>query len=93
VLGAGGRGDGGTGEADAAGPRQLLEAVRAEELLEGVEPVGGSHHLEDHLLRAQVGDARAEGVGERHQLRALARRRRDADERELPLDGLAGLER
>ena len=37
----------------------------------------------------EIGDARAEHLGERHQLGPLARGRRDLQERELALDRLA----
>ena len=48
--------------------------------------------LEDDRVRAEVGDARVEDLGERDQLAAPVGRRGDLDQRELALDRLAGLE-
>ena len=47
--------------------------VRADELLEGVDLLRRADQLEDDRVGAEIGDARAEHLGERHQLRALAR--------------------
>ena len=79
-------------EAEAPGASELLEAVRTDELFERVDLLRGADELEDDRVGAEVGDARAERVGERDQLGALARRRCDLQQCELALDGLAGNE-
>ena len=60
-------------EADAPGADELLQAVRADELLERVDLLRRADQLEDDRVGAEIGDARAEHLGERHQLGALAR--------------------
>ena len=79
-------------QSDPAGAGELLDPVRADELLERVDLVGRADDLEHDRVRADVGHAHAEHVGEREQLRALRRRGGDRDQGELPLDRLAGLE-
>src|SRR5438067_12933806 len=79
-------------QADPAGAAGLLDPVRPDELLEGVDVLGRSDDLEDERLGPEVGDARVEDVGEREQLAALVGRRVDLDQRELPLDRFARLE-
>ena len=66
--------------------------MRADELFERVDLFRRADELEDDRVRPEIGDARAEDLGERHQLGALARRRRDLEQRELALDRLAGRE-
>src|SRR6476469_4657736 len=78
-----------TAEADAPRADELLQSLRADELLEGVDLLRRADQLEDDCIGAEIGNACAEHLGERHQLRPLARRRRDLQERELALDGLA----
>src|SRR5579862_904807 len=77
-------------EPDAPGADELLQPVRADELLERVDVLGRPRELEDDRVGAEVDDARAEHLSERHQLRALRRRRRHLHEHELALDRLAG---
>ena len=93
VLGTGAAVRGRPREPDPPRAGELDQAVRAQELLEGLELLRRAHDLEDHGIGAEVGDARVEDVGEGDQLRAPARVGRDPDERELALDGRAGLER
>src|SRR5204863_7153644 len=81
-----------TAETDAAGAAELLQTVRADELFERVDLLRRADELEDDRVRAEIGDARAENLSERHQLGALARRRRDLEQGELALDRLAGRE-
>ena len=66
--------------------------MRSDELLERVELLGRADDLEDDRVGAQVGDARVEDLGEGDQLGAPVGGRGDLDQRELALDGLAGLE-
>src|SRR5439155_24803600 len=87
TLGGGGRG---AAEADAPGADELLDAVRTDELLEGVNLLRRAGELEDDGVRAQVGDTSLEDVGECEQLAALRGRRRHLDQRKLALDRLAG---
>src|SRR5436853_2641058 len=82
----------GAAEADAPGADELLQAVRADELLERVDVLRRAGELEDDRVGAEVDDAGAEDLAERHQLGALRRRRRDLHEDELALDRLAGHE-
>src|SRR5947209_15923761 len=82
----------GAAEADAPGADELLQAVRADELLERVHVLRRAGELEDNRVGAEIDDARAEDLAERHQLRPLRRRRRDLHEHELALDRLAGHE-
>ena len=79
-------------EPDPAGADELLDAVGADELLEGVERLGRADELEDHRLGAEVGDLRAERLGDREELGPALRADRDLDQRELALDRLARLE-
>src|SRR5579864_5245039 len=79
-----------TAEADATGAAELLQTVRADELLERVDLLRRADELEDDRVRAEIGDARAEDLGERHQLRALARGCGDLEQCELSLDRFAG---
>src|ERR1700724_43027 len=74
-----------TAEPDATGAAELLQAVRADELFERVDFLGRPHELEDDRVRAEICDTCAEDLGERHQLCALARRRRDLEQGELTL--------
>ena len=60
-------------EPDPAGADELLDAVRADELLERVDLLGRADDLEDERVGAEVGDARVEDLAERHQLGAPAR--------------------
>src|SRR2546429_2409092 len=76
----------GAAETEPAGAAELLQSVRANELLEGVDLLRGADELEDDRVRPEVRDLGAEHVGQRHQLRALARRRRDLQQRQLALD-------
>src|SRR3954454_23527135 len=80
------------GEADAAGADELLQPVRADELLERVDVLGRAGQLEDDRVAPEVGDARREDLAERHQLGALRRGRGDLHERQLPLDRRAARE-
>src|SRR6059058_4973662 len=82
----------GAAEADAPGADELLQAVRADELLEGVHVLRRAGELEDDRVGAEIGDARVEHVGEPDQLLAPRRRRGDLDQRELALHRLAGRE-
>src|SRR6266540_5724645 len=82
----------GAGQADATGADELLDAVRADELLERVDVLGQADDLEDQRLGPEVGDASLEDVGEREQLASLVGRGRDLDQRQLALDRLARLE-
>ena len=66
----------GPAEADPAGSGELAHAVRAHELLEGVEVLGPPDDLEGDRLAADVRDPRAEDVAERDQLGALVGRAR-----------------
>src|SRR5687768_6030792 len=93
VLWTGGAVGGSAREADAAGARELGEAVRSQDLLEGLELVGRADDLEDDRVGAEVGHSRVEDAGERHQLDVPARVGLDLDQRELALDRLAGFER
>ena len=68
------------------GAHRLLDAVRAQQLLEGDELVGMLDDLERHAAGPDVDDARAEDVGERDELGAAVGRRRDLDEQQLALD-------
>src|SRR5215471_362826 len=74
------------------GPRHLADPVRADELLERVELLGLPDDLEDDRVVTNVDDARLEDVGQGEQLGAALGRRRDGEERELPLDGSAGFQ-
>src|SRR5438445_9907349 len=80
----------GATEADAAGADELLQAVWADELLERVELLRRACQLEDDRVGAEIRDPRAEHVGERHQLAALAGGRGNLQQRELALDRFAG---
>src|SRR5436190_13530276 len=73
-------------QADAAGADELLEPVRADELLEGVHLLGGADELEDDGVGADVGDASVERLRQRNQIGPLSGRRRDLQQRELALD-------
>src|SRR5581483_1854645 len=77
-----------TTEADPSGACELAHAVRADELLEGVELLRPADDLERERLAADVRHARVEHLTELDQLRALVRRRADGDERELALHRL-----
>src|SRR5215471_6539458 len=79
----------GPAQADPPGAGELLDAVGAHELLEGVELLGAADDLERQRITADVGHAGAEDLAERDQLGALVRRRTDGDQRELTLDRLA----
>src|SRR5579862_666692 len=81
-----------TAEADAPGAHELLQPMRTDELLEGVAVFRRAGELEDDGVGTEVDDTRVEDLAERHQLGALARRRRHLHEDELALDGLAGNE-
>ena len=78
----------GPAQADPAGTGELAHAVRAHELLEGVELLGTPDDLERDRLAADVGDAGAEDLAERDQLGALVGRGADGDQRQLALDRL-----
>src|SRR4051794_8304291 len=92
VLAGGGRLRGRPPQGDAPGADDLADAVRADELFEGVDVVGAADDLEDEGVAAELGDARLEHLGEREQLGPALGRRGDGDQCELPLDGLARLE-
>src|SRR5579875_842912 len=81
---------GGAAEPEPAGAAELLQAVRANELLERVDLRRRADELEDDRVGADVRRAGADRLCEREQLRPLRRRGGDLDERELPLDRLAG---
>src|SRR3990170_641337 len=85
------RGRGAT-EPDPAGANQLLEPVRAHELLERVDLFRVADDLEHDRVRPEVGDAGVESLGQRDELAAPGSRRRDLQERELTFDRLVGLE-
>src|SRR3954447_11627534 len=76
-------------EAETAGAAELLQAVRADQLLEGVDLLRRADELEDDRVGADVGRACADRVGERHELGALVGRCRDLEQRELLLDRVA----
>src|SRR5579862_4879087 len=76
-------------ETEPAGATELLQPVRTNELLEGVDLLRRADELEDDRVRPEIGDTGTEDLRERHQLRSLARRRRDLEQRELALDRLA----
>src|SRR5262249_44610015 len=80
----------GPAQADPPGTGELLDAVGAHELLEGVELLWPADDLERDRIAADVGDARAEDLAERDQLGALVRRGTDRGQRRLALDRLAG---
>src|SRR5581483_7298201 len=63
-------------EADAPGADELLQAVRADELLERVDVLRRAGQLEHDRVGAEVDDPRAEDLSERHQLGPLRGRRR-----------------
>src|SRR3954452_1848172 len=92
VLTPGGARRRGTGQADAARARKLLQAVRAHELLEGVELLRRADDLENDRVRPEVGDPRTEDLGEGEELAAPLRRRIDFEQGELALARLARLE-
>src|SRR5439155_12813274 len=73
----------GAAQADPSGACELAHAVRANELLEGVELFGAPDDLERERLAANVCDPRAEHLPELDQLRALVGRTVDGDQREL----------
>src|SRR5579864_8429104 len=81
-----------TAEADATGAAELLQTVWPDELFERVDFFRRADELEDDRVRTEIGDAGAEHLGERHQLRALARGRGDLEQCELALDRFAGRE-
>src|SRR5216684_2699474 len=76
----------GAREADAPGANELLETVRADELLERVDLLRRACQLEDDRVRADVRDACVEDLAERHQLGPRALRRRDLEQGELTLE-------
>ena len=76
-------------QTDSACSDQLFDAVRAHELLEGLELLGCADDLEDQRFWAEVDHAGLEDVAERHQLGTALRRCYDLDEQKLALDGLA----
>src|SRR5258706_3076242 len=74
----------GAGEADAPRANELLQAVRADELLERVDLLRRACQLEDDRVRADVRDPCVEDLAERHQLGPRALWRRDLEQGELP---------
>src|SRR5581483_4968133 len=74
---------------DPARAAELLQPVRAHELLERIDLLRRADYLEHDRVGAEVGDAGVEDLRERDELRPLRRRRRDLQERELALDALA----
>src|SRR3569833_1078995 len=90
VLWTGLAGLGGARQPEPAGAAELLQAVRPDELFERIDLLGRADELEDDRVGTDVGRARAHCIGERHQLGPLVRGRRDLDQRQLALDGLAG---
>ena len=80
-------------EPDPPGAGELVEAVRAQELLEGLELLRRADDLEDHRSGPRSATRASKTLGEGHQLARAGSGGRDPDERELALDRLAGLER
>src|SRR3954454_3429149 len=80
----------GAREAEAARASELLQPVRTHELFERVDLLRRADELEDDRVGADVGDACADRLAERQQLRPLRGGCGDLDERELALDGVAG---
>src|SRR3954447_9714394 len=76
-------------EAETAGAAELLQAVRADELLERVDLLGRADELEDDRVRPEIRHTRLKHLCELNELRALRRRRGDLQQRELALDRLA----
>src|SRR6478609_3060016 len=72
----------GPAEADPARAGELADAVRAYELLEGVELLGPADDLERERIAPDVGDPGAEDLAEGDQLGALVGRRPDRDQRQ-----------
>src|SRR6266542_1592602 len=87
-----GRVGGRAAEADAPGADELFDSVRPDELLERVDLLGRARELEHERIGAEVGDARLKHLAEGHQLGPPRRGRRHFDQRELPLDRVAGPE-
>ena len=79
----------GAGDADPPRADEIEDPVRVAELVERVELLRRAGELEHDRVGADVEQAPAEGLGGGDELGALLGRRRDPDDEQLPLDGLA----
>ena len=80
----------GTAQPDAPGARELVDAVRAEQLFECVDVLGTGDNLERDRAVGEVDDLGARDARRGEDVRARAGRRRNGDERELAFDGVLG---